>query len=131
MFSEGGWEVLLLGIDKLKQSTDSLALRGSAFSSKTLCIFYSFPEFQDVQVIVFLGFGFLGSYLVRYGFSSIGFNLLVAAVATQWAIVLNGMESWYYRGKVSISLRRWVVLLLNLPCLTCIHGVTDPYTVSW
>ncbi|TNM95654.1 hypothetical protein fugu_016737 [Takifugu bimaculatus] len=58
-----------------------------------------YATFQDVQVIVFLGFGFLGSFLVRYGFSSIGFNLLVAAVATQWAIVLNGMESWYYRGK--------------------------------
>lgn len=62
-------------------------------------------------MIVFLGFGFLSSFLVRYGFSGIGFNLLVAATATQWAIVLNGMESWYYRGKVSITLRRCVMVL--------------------
>lgn len=68
-----------------------------------------FAEFQDTHVIVFLGFGFLSTFLVRYGFSSLGFNLLVAATATQWAIILNGLESWYYRGKISINLKRWVM----------------------
>lgn len=84
------------------------------------------PEFQDVHVIVFLGFGFLSSFLVRYGFSGIGFNLLVAATATQWAIILNGMESWYYRGKVSITLRRWVMVLL----LLFEFSVFDMHTLS-
>lgn len=66
-------------------------------------------EFQDVNVIVILGFGFLGTFLVRYGFSASGFNLLVAVTATQWAIVLNGVESIYYRGRARINLRRWVI----------------------
>lgn len=57
-------------------------------------------------MIVILGFGFLSTFLVRYGFSASGFNLLVAVTATQWAIILNGLESWYYRGKVSINLKR-------------------------
>lgn len=57
-------------------------------------------------MIVILGFGFLSTFLVRYGFSASGFNLLVAVMATQWAIILNGLESWYYRGKVSINLKR-------------------------
>lgn len=70
--------------------------------------FFSLAEFQDVNVIVILGFGFLSTFLVRYGFSASGFNLLVAAMATQWAMVLNGIESWYYRGKAMINLRRWV-----------------------
>lgn len=65
-------------------------------------------EFQDVNVIVILGFGFLGTFLVRYSFSASGFNLLVAVTATQWAIVLNGIESIYYRGTARIHLRRWV-----------------------
>lgn len=65
-------------------------------------------EFQDVNVIVILGFGFLGTFLVRYGFSASGFNLLVAVIATQWAIILNGIESFYYRGTAKINLKRWV-----------------------
>lgn len=73
---------------------------------------FLFAEFQDVHVIVFLGFGFLSTFLIRYGFSGIGFNLLVAATATQWAIILNGMDSWYYRGKISINLRRWLMVVL-------------------
>lgn len=66
-----------------------------------------FAEFQDVNVMVILGFGFLCSFLVRYGFSATGFNLLVAIMATQWALILNGMESWYYRGKISVDLTRF------------------------
>ncbi|XP_059209945.1 rh blood group, D antigen [Centropristis striata] len=75
---------------------------GVAFSS-----FYS--EFQDVNVMVILGFGFLCTFLVRHGFSSSGFNLLVAAMATQWALILNGVESLYYRGKIRMDLRSLVV----------------------
>ncbi|XP_029982030.1 rh blood group, D antigen isoform X2 [Sphaeramia orbicularis] len=68
-----------------------------------------YPDFQDVNVMVLLGFGFSFTFLVRYGFSGTGFNLLVAAMATQWAIVLNGIESWYYRGKIWINLRSLIV----------------------
>ncbi|XP_056282066.1 rh blood group, D antigen isoform X3 [Pseudoliparis swirei] len=75
---------------------------GTTFSS-------SYPEFQDVNVMVILGFGFLGTFLVRYGYSATGFNLLVAAMATQWAVILNGMELWYYRGKIRVDLRSLVV----------------------
>lgn len=58
-------------------------------------------------MIVILGFGFLGTFLVRHGFSGSGFNLLVAAMATQWALILNGVESLYYRGRLRIDLKRW------------------------
>ncbi|KAM3594634.1 uncharacterized protein V6R79_011242 [Siganus canaliculatus] len=68
-----------------------------------------YAAFQDVNAMVILGFGFLCTFLVRYGFSGSGFNLLAAVVATQWAILLNGVESWYYRGKIRIDLRSLVV----------------------
>lgn len=69
---------------------------------------FDLTEFQDVNVIVILGFGFLGTFLVRYGFSASGFNLLVAVMATQWAIVLNGVELIYYTGTARLNLKRWV-----------------------
>lgn len=65
-------------------------------------------EFQDVNVLLILGFGFQGTFLLRYGFSACGFNLLVVAMVTQWAIVLNGIESIYLRGTARINLKRFV-----------------------
>ncbi|PNF40087.1 Ammonium transporter Rh type B, partial [Cryptotermes secundus] len=48
------------------------------------------PVFQDVHVMVFIGFGFLMTFLKRYGFSAIGFNLLIAALNVQWSILCSG-----------------------------------------
>jgi len=75
------------------------------FKCRYLALF-SLAEFQDVNVMVILGFGYMCTFLVRYGFSGSGFNLLVAVIATQWAIILNGIENWYYRGKIRIDLKR-------------------------
>uniref|UniRef100_A0A8C6NW89 Rh blood group, D antigen n=1 Tax=Nothobranchius furzeri TaxID=105023 RepID=A0A8C6NW89_NOTFU len=69
--------------------------------------FYS--EFQDVNVMVILGFGFLSTFLVRHGFSSTGFNLLVAAIASQWALILTGVESWFSAGRITVDLKSIVV----------------------
>jgi ammonium transporter Rh len=40
--------------------------------------------------MVFIGFGFLMTFLKRYGFSAIGFNLLIAALNVQWSILCSG-----------------------------------------
>ncbi|XP_068195562.1 rh blood group, D antigen isoform X2 [Antennarius striatus] len=89
-----------------------------------------YPTFQDVNVMVILGFGFLNTFLVRYGFSGSGFNLLVAVIATQWAVVLNGMESWYYRGKIRIDLRSLLVAEMcstsALISIGAVLGKTNP-----
>uniref|UniRef100_A0A3B3TVW0 Rh blood group, D antigen n=1 Tax=Poecilia latipinna TaxID=48699 RepID=A0A3B3TVW0_9TELE len=67
--------------------------------------FCCLPEFQDVNVMVILGFGFLCTFPVRYGFSGSGFNLLVAIIATQWALILNGIDSWYNTKIIRIDLK--------------------------
>ncbi|CAK6968060.1 rh blood group%2C D antigen [Scomber scombrus] len=89
-----------------------------------------YPEFQDVNVMVFLSFGFLYSFFVRYGFSGSGFNFLVAIMATQWAILLNGIESWYSRGKIRVNLRSLVVAELcassALISIGAMVGKTNP-----
>ncbi|KXJ71167.1 ammonium transporter Rh type A-like [Aedes albopictus] len=62
-----------------------------------------YPHFQDIHVMIFIGFGFLMTFLKRYGFSATGLNLLVASLAIQWAIVMRGcyvMEG----GKIPLSL---------------------------
>ncbi|KAJ7345730.1 hypothetical protein JRQ81_001680 [Phrynocephalus forsythii] len=49
-----------------------------------------YPHFQDVHVMIFVGFGFLMTFLKKYGFTSVGINLLIAALGLQWAILLQG-----------------------------------------
>ncbi|GFR83662.1 ammonium transporter Rh type B [Elysia marginata] len=47
-------------------------------------------DFQDVNVMIFVGFGFLMTFLKSYGFSSVGFNLLISVVCIQWAFIVRG-----------------------------------------
>lgn len=49
-----------------------------------------FTMFTDLHAIALLGFGFLMTFTKRYGYGSIGFNLLLVAFVIQWAILLRG-----------------------------------------
>uniref|UniRef100_H3CEY0 Ammonium transporter Rh type A n=1 Tax=Tetraodon nigroviridis TaxID=99883 RepID=H3CEY0_TETNG len=62
-----------------------------------------YPMFQDVHVMIFIGFGFLMTFLKRYGFSSVGVNLLLAAFGLQWGLLMQGI--WHLdHGKIKISI---------------------------
>ncbi|XP_005862385.1 PREDICTED: ammonium transporter Rh type A [Myotis brandtii] len=50
-----------------------------------------YPLFQDVHVMIFVGFGFLMTFLKKYGFSSVGINLLIAALGLQWGTLVQGI----------------------------------------
>lgn len=62
--------------------------------------------FQDVHVMVFVGFGFLMTFLRRYGYSAIGFNFLLSAVVIQWAIICQGIPTMDENYKILISINR-------------------------
>ena len=51
---------------------------------------FFYPFFQDIHVMMFIGFGFLMTFLRRYSFSSVAFNFLVAAFVIEWAILVRG-----------------------------------------
>ncbi|XP_060149838.1 ammonium transporter Rh type C isoform X3 [Globicephala melas] len=55
--------------------------------------YYRYPSFQDVHVMIFVGFGFLMTFLQRYGYSAVGFNFLLAAFGIQWALLMQG---WFH-----------------------------------
>ncbi|CAN9507890.1 unnamed protein product [Ophioblennius macclurei] len=62
-----------------------------------------YPMFQDVHVMIFIGFGFLMTFLKRYGFSSVGINLLLAAFGLQWGLLMQGI--WELDdGKIKINI---------------------------
>jgi ammonium transporter Rh len=65
-----------------------------------------YPLFQDVHVMIFVGFGFLMTFLRRYGFSAVSVNLLLAAFTIEWGILVRGFTSHEFSefGYFSISL---------------------------
>uniref|UniRef100_A0A1I7YV76 Ammonium_transp domain-containing protein n=1 Tax=Steinernema glaseri TaxID=37863 RepID=A0A1I7YV76_9BILA len=67
-----------------------------------------YPLFQDIHVMVFVGFGFLMAFLKRYGFSAVTVNLMLSAFITQWATLLRGFltQEFIESGKFTISINQ-------------------------
>ena len=64
--------------------------------------------FQDVHVMILIGFGFLVTFLKRYGYGSVGFNFMLAVFVMQWAILLRGLfdQVGFSNKKISLSLNK-------------------------
>eukprot|EP01062_Namystynia_karyoxenos_P007571 TRINITY_DN1265_c1_g1_i1.p1 TRINITY_DN1265_c1_g1~~TRINITY_DN1265_c1_g1_i1.p1 ORF type:complete len:566 (+),score=217.29 TRINITY_DN1265_c1_g1_i1:113-1810(+) len=69
-----------------------------------------YPFFQHVHVMVFVGFGFLMTFLKRYTFGGLGFNFLVSAAALQWGILCNGF--WH-----NVFFDKWEKITLDISTL--------------
>uniref|UniRef100_A0AAF5D0Q0 Ammonium_transp domain-containing protein n=3 Tax=Strongyloides stercoralis TaxID=6248 RepID=A0AAF5D0Q0_STRER len=52
-----------------------------------------YPMFADVNVMIFIGFGFLMTFLKRYGFSAVSINMLLATFSILWSIIIRGFLS--------------------------------------
>ncbi|XP_069706919.1 ammonium transporter Rh type A [Phaenicophaeus curvirostris] len=66
-----------------------------------------YPIFQDVHVMIFVGIGFLMTFLKKYGFSSVGMNMLIAALGLQWGALMQGF--WHMReGKIHIDFKSMI-----------------------
>merc|ERR1739838_79561 len=70
--------------------------------------YYRYPSFQDVHVMIFIGFGFLMTFLQRYGFSAVGFNFLIAALALQWATLMQCFFHGMHHGKIHIGVESMI-----------------------
>ena len=71
-----------------KYGVEAVGNTSTDISSNTINTYY--PMFQDVHVMIFIGFGFLMTFLKKYSFSSVGFNFIIAALAIQYSILING-----------------------------------------
>ncbi|XP_057576074.1 ammonium transporter Rh type C isoform X2 [Hippopotamus amphibius kiboko] len=70
--------------------------------------YYRYPSFQDVHVMIFVGFGFLMTFLQRYGYSSLGFNFLLAAFGIQWALLMQGWFHSFHGGYILLSVENLI-----------------------
>lgn len=69
---------------------------------------FYYGMYQDVHVMIFIGFGFLMTFLSRYSFSAIGFTFMIGALVIQWAILTNGFWHNVYHehfGTIHLDIR--------------------------
>ena len=72
-----------------------------------------FPSvFQDVHIMLFVGFAFLMAFLRQHGYSSSGYTLVIGATIIQWGMLVSGLISNAATGvenpaKVKIGIKRF------------------------
>lgn len=74
-----------------------------------------YGAFQDVHVMVFIGFGFLMTFLAKYAFSAVGLNFFLAALSVQWGILLVGF--WHNVDVHHGHEDQWSTVKLNIEML--------------
>ncbi len=55
--------------------------------------------------MIFVGFGYLMTFLKRYGYSSVGINFILAAFVIQWATLVRGFFELEH-GKFTIGMQQ-------------------------
>ena len=57
----------------------------------TSTIDHYYPFYQDIHVMILVGFGFLMTFLRKYAYSALGYTMLLTAVVIQASILINGL----------------------------------------
>jgi ammonium transporter Rh len=70
--------------DEIKASKAGLATDVSTY--------YSF--YSNVAFMIWIGFGYLMTFLRKYSFSAVGFNMLFSSVAFEWGIIVM---NWFHQ----------------------------------
>ncbi|XP_069739918.1 rh50-like protein [Narcine bancroftii] len=92
-----------------------------------------FPVFQDVQVMIFVGFGLLMGFLKKYGYGGIAFNFMIAVFSVQWAMLVQGWFYHFHHGQIHIGV--YNLLTAETVCATvmisfgAVLGKTSPVQI--
>lgn len=83
-------------------AADDLAKFAPRYESEQFVRREQLAVFQDTHVMIFIGFGFLMTFLkrsvfspslsgvCRYGFSAVSLNMLLACITIEWGLILRG-----------------------------------------
>merc|ERR1711964_208532 len=59
--------------------------------------------YQDMTVMIFIGFGFLMAFLKKHGFCSVGFNFFLGAFVMQWAAIMVNLMHYTFDDNTTSS----------------------------
>lgn len=70
--------------------------------------------YQDVHVMIWIGFGFLMTFLKKYSQSAVGLTFLIGAILVQVALICDGVMNMQLGHKAYLSLERSVFILIYI-----------------
>jgi ammonium transporter Rh len=91
----GIFQVLLIIVYGL--ATEYSSAVNDLAGKNTIQEYYGF--YQDVHVMIFVGFGFLMTFGKKMGFSAVGYNFMIATLVIQFAMLMNGFWHSVHTGK--------------------------------
>ncbi|KAI9559795.1 hypothetical protein GHT06_013802 [Daphnia sinensis] len=130
--------IILFGVfveyDKEAHSARAFDKDANATTNEGNSLGHYYPMFQDVHVMMFIGFGFLMTFLKKYGYSAVAVNFLIAAIVLQWATLCQGFYHTFDGQKIHIT----ITSLLNadfasatvLISFGAVIGVTTPLQLA-
>lgn len=87
----------------LKNHTDADKRKQTKKADEDLLRIY--PMYQDIHVMIWIGFGFLMTFLKRYSQSAVGLTFLVGAILVQVALICDGAMHVKLNSKAYLSLK--------------------------
>lgn len=58
-----------------------------------------YSMYIGVEIMIFFGFGYLMTFMSRYGLGAIGFTMMIAVVGMQWGILMEGFFKNVYHDR--------------------------------
>uniref|UniRef100_A0A8C8ZCJ8 Ammonium transporter Rh type B n=1 Tax=Prolemur simus TaxID=1328070 RepID=A0A8C8ZCJ8_PROSS len=108
LFFQGASAILFAVFVRYNHETDAALWHWGNHSSAANEFYFRYPSFQDVHVMIFVGFGFLMAFLQRYGFSSVGFTFFLAAFALQWSTLIQGFLHAFHGGHIHVGVESMI-----------------------
>ncbi|XP_061717885.1 ammonium transporter Rh type C-like isoform X2 [Cydia pomonella] len=71
--------------------------------------------YEDAHVMIYIGFGFLMTFLMKYCYGAVGINLLLAALVAQWSIITQGL---FHMKDMTIPLNKKTILEADIMSAT-------------
>jgi hypothetical protein len=82
------FEVLLIILYSVGTDYESIDPATSGAGNEVGGIALRYPFHQDVNAMIYLGFGFLMCFLSRYTWSALGMTFFISALTVQWSILV-------------------------------------------
>lgn len=93
-----------------------------------------YAPFVDVHVMMFIGFGFLYTYLGKYSYNSISFNLLLGALVIQWSILNLGFwenVAEHHFSRINLRIQLYGAVDVGGSMYIHVFGAYFGLTVAW
>ena len=66
--------------------------------------------------MIYVGFGFLMTFLKKYDFGAVGYNFFIAALMTQWGTIVTGCLNQIYgegHDHIEVSVQTYVEIIYS------------------